>query len=123
LSSEPRWGCCSGAYWQSRHSAPAPAAFQHAFLWSQGRRIDLGTLGGEFSAASGINDQGTVMGQSITADGLGRGFVWRHGVMTNLGILSADGENGSRANDINNQGWIVGASDAAGGDFHAVLWR
>jgi uncharacterized membrane protein len=51
-----------------------------------------------------------------------RGFVWRHGVMTALGVL-ADGENGSRANDINNHGWVVGASDAAGGEFHAVIWR
>jgi hypothetical protein len=43
--------------------------------------------------------------------------------MTDLGVLAAGGENGSRANDINNDGWIVGASDAPGGDFHAVLWR
>jgi probable HAF family extracellular repeat protein len=104
------------------NSAPAPASFNHGFLWSQGRRIDLGTLGGEFSSAAGINDLGAVVGQSTTGTGAGRGFVWRHGVMTDLGAL-ADVGNGSRANDINNYGWIVGASDVPGGDFHAVLWR
>ena len=105
------------------NSAPAPAEFNHAFLWSQGRRVDLGTLGGEFSAASGINDHGAVVGQASTTGGPLRGFVWRHGAMTDLGALATDGENGSRANDINNHGWIVGASDVPGGDFHAVLWR
>jgi len=40
------------------NTAPAPAEFNHAFLWSQGRRVDLGTLGGEFSAASGVNVRG-----------------------------------------------------------------
>ena len=104
------------------NSAPAPAAFNHGFLWSRGRRIDLGTLGGEFSSAAGINDHGAVVGQATTAEGPMRAFVWRHGVMTDLGVLAA-GENGSRANDINNHGWVVGASDAAGGEFHAVLWR
>jgi len=105
------------------NSTPAPAAFNHAFLWSQGRRVDLGTLGGEFSAASGINGHGAVVGQASITGGPLRGFVWRHGVMTDLGALASDGENGSRANDINNHGWIVGASDVPGGDFHAVLWR
>ena len=105
------------------NSAPAAAATNHAFLWSRGQRIDLGTLGGDFSSAAGINDHGAVVGQATATDGSGRGFVWRHGVMSDLGVLTADGENGSRANDINNNGWIVGGSDVANGDFHAVLWR
>jgi probable HAF family extracellular repeat protein len=105
------------------NSAPAAAAFNHAFLWSKGRRIDLGTLGGDFSAAAGNNDHGAVVGQATTAAGRGRAFVWRHGVMTDLGVLADGGENGSRAFDINNHGWIVGGSDSAGGDYHAVLWR
>jgi probable HAF family extracellular repeat protein len=101
-----------------------PVSFQnHAFLWSGGRATDLGTLGGGFSVASGINDPGVVVGQATTADGSGRGFVWRHGVMTDLGVIAAGGINGSKANDINNRGWIVGGSDVANGDFHAVLWR
>jgi probable HAF family extracellular repeat protein len=104
-------------------SAPAGSSSTHAFRWSQGRRVDLGTLGGEFSSASGIDDHGAVVGRSSTADGPMRGFLWRHGVMTDLGALAGGGENGSRANDINDHGWIVGGSDAPGGDFHAVLWR
>jgi probable HAF family extracellular repeat protein len=101
-----------------------PVTFDnHAFLWSKGHGTDLGTLGGAFSVASGINDPGVVVGQATTADGSGRGFVWRHGVMTDLGVIAAGGINGSKANDINNRGWIVGGSDVANGDFHAVLWR
>ena len=94
----------------------------HAFSWAGGRMRDLGTLGGSTSVAQAVNDHGRVVGTSTTGGPL-RGFVWRHGVMTDLGAPASDGENGSRANDINNHGWIVGASDVPGGDFHAVLWR
>jgi probable HAF family extracellular repeat protein len=110
-------------------SAPPESAFNHAFVWSGGHRVDLGTLGGGFSTASGINVHGAVVGQADTADAGLRGFVWRHGAMTDLGVIAAGGFNGSRANDINDRGWIVGASDVDvdgdgnADDFHAVLWR
>jgi probable HAF family extracellular repeat protein len=104
-------------------SATPPLNVNHAFLWSGGRRIDLGTLGADFSTAQGINDRGAVVGQAEIAGGSLRAFVWRDGVMTDLGVLEPGGMNGSRANDLNGRGWIVGGSDVAGGDFHAVLWR
>ena len=59
------------------NSAPAPAAFNHAFPWSGGRRTDLGTLVGESSSAAGINDHGAVVGQATTAAGPLRAFLWR----------------------------------------------
>ena len=41
----------------------------HAFLWQAGRMRDLGTLGGGFSDARGINDRGQIVGISETASG------------------------------------------------------
>ncbi|HMH15807.1 MAG TPA: hypothetical protein VK578_22090 [Edaphobacter sp.] len=53
--------------------------------------IDLGTLGGTYSNAYGINDAGVVSGGAATpsqTDGLAQtGFLWNHGKMINLGTL------------------------------------
>jgi probable HAF family extracellular repeat protein len=73
--------------------------------------VDLGTLGGESSYATAINDRGWVVGRSQVADGSYHGFLWRHGRMTDLGTLSPT--------DINNPGQIVGLRDDLPG---AHLW-
>jgi probable HAF family extracellular repeat protein len=50
--------------------------------------IDLGTLGGTFSLASGISKKGQVTGFStLPGDAETHGFVWRNGVMRDLGTL------------------------------------
>jgi probable HAF family extracellular repeat protein len=77
----------------------------HAFLYSAGRFTDLGTLGGTFSTATGINDAGTVIGNSSIAVGQDRGFVYADGVMTAL----VPSKSASSANGINSEGQIVGA--------------
>jgi len=66
---------------------------------------DLGTLGGTYSTAYGINNLGQVVGMSGLASGESHAFLWDSGVMTDLGAL--DG-NLSYAYDVNEHGQIVG---------------
>ena len=48
---------------------------------------DLGTLGGNYSAAKGINSSGQVVGNSLNASGFYRAFLYSGGSMTDLGTL------------------------------------
>jgi probable HAF family extracellular repeat protein len=94
--------------------APAPSAS------AQVAAIDLGTLGGPSSYAVAINEQGQIIGDSITASGDVHGFLWQDGVMTDLGTL---GGSFSVVRAINSAGQIVGQSATATGDYHAFLWQ
>ena len=67
--------------------------------------MDLGTLGGESSYASALNDRGEIVGSSQVADGSWHGFHWRAGKMTDLGELRPVG--------INNKGDIIGTTDTS----------
>ena len=49
--------------------------------------VDLGTLGGTFSIAYGIDPAGRIVGLSETADALVDAFLWRKGELTDLGVL------------------------------------
>lgn len=79
--------------------------------------LDLGTLpGGTNSAATGLNDQGVVVGTSETAvPGVDHAFVWTAGGgMTDLGTLGGEV---SAAAAINNSFEIVGTTSVAGAPF------
>jgi probable HAF family extracellular repeat protein len=73
------------------------------------RLLDLGTLGGDSSFATAMNDRGAVVGRAQTADGTYHGFLWRRGKMTDLGPLSPS--------DVNNRGQVVGTRDDVSGAY------
>jgi probable HAF family extracellular repeat protein len=71
--------------------------------------VDLGELPGRaFSEASDINASGHVVGTASTQFGESRAFIWRNGVMTDLGTLEGD----SKAYGINDAGQVVGEFSA-----------
>ena len=89
------------------------------------RVIDLGTLGGTFSDALGINDKGWVDGFAAFADGTFHAFLWREGVKTDLGTLGGPNSTPNIFmvnSSVNQKGEIVGAAatstvDPLGEDF------
>jgi probable HAF family extracellular repeat protein len=80
---------------------------------------DLGTLGGNYAVAFGINECGQIVGYSETASGYAHAFLWDGGTMTDLGTL---GGNLSHAHGINERGQVVGTSETVSGYDHAFLW-
>ncbi len=74
--------------------------------------IDLGTLGGTFSFAGGLNNIGQVVGAStLPGDTEIRAFLWSEGAMTDLGTLG--GPNSFTNIPLNDRGEIVGSSDTS----------
>ena len=80
---------------------------------------DLRTLGGFNSWARGVNNAGQIVGESGTAEGYTRAFLWENGTMTDLGTLG--GANSSAAR-INDNGDVVGWAETATGQRRAVAW-
>ena len=69
----------------------------------------LGTLGGTYSVASGLNNKGQVVGWSnIVGDQYDHAFLWESGIMIDLGTL---GGNSSYAGAINDSGIIAGQAE------------
>ena len=95
---------------------------------SQGSIIDLGTLGGRYSEAKAVNASGDVVGSAGLPGPVDvrRAFLWRNGVMTNLGTLGIGRNtvaNYSFAFGINDAGQIVGESTTPLTYYHhAVVW-
>jgi probable HAF family extracellular repeat protein len=100
------------------------ALVQHAAMWGIGTGFkDLGTLGGSYSVAFGLNVQNIVVGSSEVTRGGGNvhGFVWTKSTgMKDLGTLP--GGNYSAANAVNSHGVITGVANLSNGDQHAVVW-
>ena len=92
-----------------------------AFVWSASTGMrDLGTFqGGDYSEAFGVNDSGSVVGDSNTRENI-RAFVWNaQEGMRELSPLP--GDVASRAFAINNSGQVVGYSSGKNG-VRAVIW-
>lgn len=97
---------------------------EHAFLYSNGLMIDLGTLGGTNSWAWGVNDSGQAVGWSDTADGVSHAALYTGNTITDLSllpeVLAAGWSSLGEARAINDKGQIVGYG-LIGGSYRAFL--
>jgi probable HAF family extracellular repeat protein len=115
-------------------SDPFPLCFgtqqTHAFLWQNGSKQDLGTLGGPDAAAGLINDRGQVAGVSFLDSNPNPGtgiptqhpFLWEDGNMKDLGTIG--GTIVFQLNQLNNRGEVVGGMTTEGDQsIHPFLWN
>jgi len=84
----------------------------HAFLYSDGAMTDLGAAGGDWSAASGINDHGMIVGAFGFLNGpvhsfSAHAFVYKDGEIIEIDPFGS--LNDSSASGVNNKGQVVGS--------------
>jgi probable HAF family extracellular repeat protein len=98
------------------------AGTTHAFFYSTSAAspIDLGTLGGNNSAAYAINARGDAVGVADTDAGAHHACLFTHGTVLDLGTLGGDR---SDARGIDDNGNIVGNSVYTDGSIHPFLYR
>lgn len=89
----------------------------HAFVHCCGNTLaDLGTFGGQYSEAFGINELDEVVGIAATSTfRVDHAFLYSHGVMHDIGTLP--GDDYAQAFDINNLSQVVGSSFGSGQGF------
>jgi probable HAF family extracellular repeat protein len=80
---------------------------------------DLGTLGGTFSYAYGINNSGQITGYAATSNNVSHAFLYGSGSMQDLGTL---GGTYSFASGINDSGQVVGEAYTSVNAVHAFLY-
>ena len=109
--------------WMGLH----PGIDSHAFLWADGKVLDIGTIPNGTGTVAGLNDRGDVAGWGVAPDPSGsgtisRGFHWYGGRMTIIDPLP--GYARSAALDVNNSSVVVGGSWISSTAFdHGFLWQ
>ncbi len=77
------------------------AGVQTSFIYSNGQKTNLGTLGGASTRAVAINNSNQIVGTSQTTSGTWNAFIYSNGAMHDLGNF---GFNGATGSSINNNG-------------------
>jgi probable HAF family extracellular repeat protein len=90
----------------------------HAFLLEDSTIIDLGTLGGDSSKPTALNERGEVIGTAQGAEGQMRAFLCRNGEMEDLQFFVGSGD----VIDLNESGEVIGAAHVSGGRSFR-LWK
>ena len=75
--------------------------------------IDLGTVDGGFGAAADINNRGWVADSSTVAGGNVHAFLWRNGVLTDLGTLGGLNSFEFEFDGVNERGQVVGEAETS----------
>jgi probable HAF family extracellular repeat protein len=82
----------------------------HAFVYINGVMTDLGTMDGGTSGASGINNEGIIVGSGSVSTGGYSAFIYTHGVMS---LLSTPALDTIAAYAVNDAGVITGGATTA----------
>lgn len=90
-----------------------------AVYWKSGSIFTIGTLGGEYSSARGVNNNNLIVGASDTLTER-HAFSYSNGSLLDLGTL---GGTESVAFDVNDNGWIVGKSKTLAGDWAGFVYK
>ncbi|MBP0639724.1 PKD domain-containing protein [Cupriavidus sp. AcVe19-6a] len=93
---------------------------EHAKFYDGSAIHDIGTLGGQYSIAGPLNDNGQIIGYSDPGDGQAHAFIWS----LSTGITDIHGTSGtvnsSFGTAISNSGHVVGFH--VGSSVHAFSW-
>ena len=87
-----------------------------------GTSANLGWLGGTSSSAEGISQAGDIVGYSNNGSGVFRAFIYRQGVMTDLGSLPGSASRDHQAFAVNDHGLVVGVGRTTDGSLHPVAF-
>ena len=92
------------------------------FVWTDGKMIDLGTLGGTLGVPNAMNNRGQVVGESNVVGNLtAHPFLWDGKKMIDLGTFGGDS---GQANWLNEAGDIVGSAFTKNPQISvAFLWK
>jgi probable HAF family extracellular repeat protein len=95
----------------------------HAVLWRAGAPHDLGVPpGDDYSVGFSSNRVGQVVGFAGAFGGVGHGFLWEHGTITDLNTLVAPSDlHVTEASNINDRGEIAAVGVLPDGRQRAVL--